>query len=216
MAVAGAYSTDVDSKQLAERVALDYVGKKIGANLGPATQPQQSSIYVPGPGSISTHVILKASGSVYRTASPTPRPELPRKPRFFGKLVQRKQPASPTPIKAVVVAASKSKLPTAIYKEALASQSKTVYGYEGPRMRTVVHGWSPPANPNTELRTLWRTIEKCFEPRAQELTAEDANEDRWIDEGLSHPQLKNVRTVRVRLHSAGPLPPRIAYDPDQD
>ena len=36
----------------------------------------------------------------------------------------------------------------------------------------------------------------------------------WPDEGFQHLPLKNVRTVRVHLNRVGPLPPRIAYDPD--
>ena len=38
----------------------------------------------------------------------------------------------------------------------------------------------------------------------------------WPDEGLSHPPLKNVGRVHVRLNQVGPIRPRLAFDPDSE
>lgn len=217
MAEMSAYPAAVDSGRLAERVALDYVGEKIGASLRTVVRPPQSATYVTGPGSISH---LGASGlgvGVYRTAPPNRIAAVPQKHGLFRAILQRKRAEPAPPIRAIVATQSKTKWPITVYNEALASQAKLFRSYEPAGTRIVVPAWAPKPVPSSEIRELWQAIvEKFFEMRVQELAAEGAAQERWIDEGLSHPPLQNMQTVRVRLNLIGPLPPRIAYDPDRE
>ena len=217
MAEMSTYPADVDSKRLAENVALDYIGEKIGASLGTVVRPQQNAIYVTGLGSISNFGASGLGASVYRTAPPNPITVMPQKLGLLRTIFQRKQAGSVPPIKAMVAAPTKAQWPITVYNEALASQAKVFRSYEPTGMRTVMHTWAPKPKPSAEIRELWRAIvEKFFEMRVQELAAEEAVQGRWVDGGLSHPPLQNVQTVRVRLNLIGPLPPRIAYDPDRE
>jgi len=217
MAEMSTYPADVDSKRLAENVALDYIGEKVGASLGTVVRPQQSAIYVTGLGSISNFGASGLRASVYRTAPPNPIAMMPQKLGLLRTIFQRKQAGPVPPTRAMVAAPTKAKWPITVYNEALASQAKVFRSYEPTGMRMVMHTWAPEPKPSAEIRELWREIvEKVFEMRVQELAAEEAVQGRWVDGGLSHPPLQNVQTVRVRLNLIGPLPPRIAYDPDRE
>jgi hypothetical protein len=212
-----AYPAALDPGRLAERVALDYVGEKIGASLGTVVRPQQSATYVTGPGSISSFGASGLGASVYRTAPTDPIMVMPQKHGLFRTIFQRKQAEPAAPIGAMTAIQTPPRLPITIYNEALASQAKVFRSYEPARMRLVMPIWAPKQERSTEIRELWRAIvEKFFEMRVQERAAEEAVQGRWVDEGLSHPPLQNMQTVRVRLNLIGPLPPRIAYDPDRE
>lgn len=215
MAEMHTYPSDLDSERLAEHVALDYVGEKIGASLGAIVRPQQTATYVTGPGSISSFGARGLGTSLYRTAPPNPIAVMPQKLGLLRTIFQRKQAEPAPPVQAMVTAQAKVRLPITLYNEALASQAKAFRSYEPAGIRMVMNTWAP--KPSTEMRELWRAIfDKFFEMRVQELAAEEAVQGRWVDGGLSHPPLRNVQTVHVRLNLIGPIPPRIAYDPDRE
>lgn len=66
------------------------------------------------------------------------------------------------------------------------------------------------AKPNVQVKK----VAQAMASRLQELDASVAGA--WPDDGLRHPPLKNVQKLHVRLNQLGPLPPRIAYDPDRE
>lgn len=217
MAELSAYAPPVDSGRIAERVALNYMGEKIDETLSGAKRASQSGTYIPGIGSLSGFVVAGAGASVYRAAPPAPVPPTLPKIAVLRTFSQSESTVLPKTVVSAPAMPDANRLPIALYNEAIASQAKVFRNYEPTGMRLVMENWTPRPKPNTEFRNLWSAIvTKFFEMRVQELAAEDAAQERWIDEGLRHPPLESVQTVRVRLNPVGPLPPRIAYDPDRE
>jgi len=217
VAEVSAYAPAVDSERIAERVALNYVGEKIGKTLAGSKRALQSGIYVTGMGSISGSALAGSAASAYRTAPPAPASSTPPKFGVLRTVFQLKSPPLRKPVAKALVMPDTSRQAITIYNEALASQAKVFRNYEPTGMRLVMENWTPRPKPNTEIRDLWSAlVAKFFEMRVQELAAGDAAQERWVDEGLRHPPLADIQKVRVRLNLIGPLPPRIAYDADRE
>jgi hypothetical protein len=220
----------VDAEDLAKGLALDYVSEKmVGTNLGAGRGPSDAPAYV-----VKTSAYPTGSGfgkSVYRAEpSETESAEIEVMPARKGGggglrailKIRRRAAKSPAPVtKAVrIVKTSKHHPKTTqvrVYRNAVAGKAKVGQAYEPIGKAPITPAW--PVRQRYTRDDLYEVLDAYNQAQAKSIPSaatETGEEDHWPDECLSHPPLKNVRRVQVRLTDIGQLQPRIAYDPDRE
>ncbi|TMK56165.1 MAG: hypothetical protein E6G51_10980 [Actinobacteria bacterium] len=203
---------EVDSQRVAERLAMGYLGSKLGATVeaspqspyGPTGQMKMGDlgrgIYVPAP----------------LTSQPPPQ----KQDKFLVKAFKaiRRQPR-PTRGEVITVnprASFGGAHLTAIYFKTMETQTRVHTRYEPSSRALMLAGKVPTMHISREVNQLMKAVASPLAaPRAVEI-AQRATPERYVDDGLQHPPRAKGVTLKVRLKPLGPAIPPLVHDPDSE
>jgi hypothetical protein len=222
-----AYAVPVDAENLAKRLAIDYVGARLGATVG-STIKAQMPTYIVGPRTHAPPTMINLGGNLYQPPPITLKPLLSQPPSsgrggWRRRLKMKRQPTlggslqHALPETALSYEALAVVGPTQVFRQAMASPATAWPRYE-PMGKWMILWAKASGRPMVEqdagavLRMIAANLVE-LQPKAP---GEVEEIDRYVDEGLNRPPARRVRTLRARLMPAGPGTPRIAYDPDRE
>ena len=204
---------EVDSQRVAERLAIGYLGSKLGGTVeagpespyGPARQMKigdvGKGIYVPAP----------------LTAQPIPQ----KQNKLVIKALKaiRRQPKVPTPGEVIPV---KPRAPlggahlAAIYFKTVETQTRVYTRYEPIGRAPMLAGKVPAVHISREVNRLMKAMAPPLATPREVDVAQQAASERYVDDGLRHPPRAKGVTLRVHLKPLGRAAPPLVPDPDSE
>jgi hypothetical protein len=204
---------EVDSQRVAERLAIGYLGSKLGATLEAGLE---------SPYGLTRQMKIGDLGKgIYVPAPLTSRPTLPKQDKLLVKALKaiRRQPRVPIR-REVITVNSRASLGgahlTAIYFKAVETETRVHTRYEPTGRAPMLAGKVPTMHISREVNRLMKAVAPPLATPRDVGIAQRAAPDHYVDDGLQHPPRAKGVTLRVHLKPLGSAIPPLVHDPDSE